>query len=120
MFAGDPEYGWTLTLQFLGFKPNTQEGEVMGFAAYGNPADEQEQQRVDKLSRLMDEYVQIDNGTIKVNEDFLYYGEFSEGRARVSPGKAASHAARQACSANSRRAGRRAARTGRSGWHCRC
>lgn len=80
--------GWVYSsvTEYLGFHTNAGEGEVMALAPYGKPRSPEEEQRVTLLRRFMDDFVQVNphDGTFRVNSEFLYYGEFLPGRARVT------------------------------------
>ncbi|HDZ77345.1 MAG TPA: hypothetical protein ENH41_04605, partial [Candidatus Omnitrophica bacterium] len=80
--------GWTYTsiTEYLGFKPNSGEGEVMGYAPYGKPRNAEEEERVDKLRGIMQEYIQInyEDGLFYTKAEFYYYGNMPESRQRVT------------------------------------
>ncbi|MBI2871340.1 MAG: ROK family protein [Candidatus Omnitrophica bacterium] len=77
---------WAAMTEYLGFRPTFAEGEVMGFAPYGEPRDETERGRVRKLRALFNDYVRFDyaTGQLSANPHYLYYGKMARGKVRVS------------------------------------
>lgn len=80
--------GWVYSsiTEYLGFRPESTEGEVMGLAAYGAPRSAVEDNRVSELKRFMNDYVAVNrnNGAFRVNSEFLYFGHRPPGRTRVT------------------------------------
>lgn len=80
--------GWMYiaVTEYLGFKPNSGEGEVMGFAPYGEPWDSVEMERVNKLEEIFRDYMRFDRetGTLVSNPEYYYYGEMVDGKNRIT------------------------------------
>ncbi len=80
--------GWVYSAvtEYLGFKPLSAEGEVMGLAPYGFPKDRQERERLGRLRRFMRRFIRIypESGRFGVNPEFVYYGPIAEGRVRIT------------------------------------
>jgi carbamoyltransferase len=77
---------WAAMTEYLNFRPTFSEGEIMGFAPYGEPRDEIERTRVERLRELFREYIYFDHrtGTFKTNPAYLYYGVIAPGKLRVT------------------------------------
>lgn len=80
--------GWvyaTIT-EYLGFKPSFDEGQVMGFAPYGEPWNSREIDRVKAFQNLFKEHVYFDTEkqSLIVNPDLNYYGIMMEGTKRIT------------------------------------
>jgi carbamoyltransferase len=80
--------GWmyaTIT-EYLGFKPSSEEGQVMGFAPYGEPVDAVEFQRVNDLFRFFEEFMTFDeeNGKLVSSPEFYYYGKMWNDKKRIT------------------------------------
>jgi ribulose-phosphate 3-epimerase len=54
---------WCAVTEYLGFKPSAEEGQVMGFAPYGEPWDSVEMARVNKLREIFKDYMRFDPET---------------------------------------------------------
>jgi len=79
--------GWVYSsiTEYLGFQPLNSEGEVMGLAPYGVPRTPDEAELGRDLRAFMGEFVQLaPRGLFRVNPEYVYFGEFSHGRKRVS------------------------------------
>jgi carbamoyltransferase len=78
--------GWVYVAmtEFLGFRPNSGEGQVMGFSPYGEPNGPIEEERVNKLQEVFDDYLYFKDGQIVVNPENLYYGEMVDGTKRIT------------------------------------
>ncbi|MDD5422654.1 MAG: carbamoyltransferase N-terminal domain-containing protein, partial [Candidatus Omnitrophica bacterium] len=80
--------GWVYCAitEYLGFKPSADEGQVMGFAPYGEPWNSAEMHRVTALRKIFAEYIKFDTATQKLAADpeYFYYGEMFEGKNRIT------------------------------------
>ena len=77
---------WAAMTEYLGFKPTLEEGQVMGFAPYGEPRNDTERKRVEELRKIFEEYIYFDpeKGELAANPAYLYYGKIAEGKIRVT------------------------------------
>ncbi|MBI5124597.1 MAG: hypothetical protein HZA72_04180, partial [Candidatus Omnitrophica bacterium] len=80
--------GWVYSAitEYLGFRPTFAEGEVMGFAPYGEPRDDVERERVERLREIFQDYIYFDSerGALVINPENLYYGEMAQGKTRIT------------------------------------
>jgi len=76
---------WAAAAEYTGFKPASQEGELMGFAAFGKPreGDAVEEARVKRIREFFDRLITVDNGVFHVDPEYIYYGE-RDGRIRIT------------------------------------
>ncbi|TAN62714.1 ROK family protein, partial [bacterium] len=77
---------WAAITEYLGFRPTFAEGEVMGFAPYGEPRDDIESARVAELRKIFQNYIYFDSqkGELVANPEYLYYGQIAKGKIRVT------------------------------------
>ena len=77
---------WATVTEYLGFKPTSDEGQVMGFAPYGEPWDSEETIRVQELRKIFKDFIWFDKTTESLisNPENYYYGEMVEGRERIT------------------------------------
>jgi carbamoyltransferase len=77
-YAIPDSLGWYYSAftQMLGFKPNMDEGKLMGLAPYGRPRAE--------YARKLERVVRLDDGRYAVDPSFTFYGEHQIGKGFAS------------------------------------
>ncbi|MBU1084117.1 MAG: hypothetical protein KKG84_03385, partial [Candidatus Omnitrophica bacterium] len=77
---------WCAITEYMGFMPSADEGQIMGFAPYGEPWDSAEMERVNKLREIFKDYMRFDTKQEKLisNPENYYYGEMVEGKTRIT------------------------------------
>lgn len=74
--------GWVYSsiTEFLGFKPHSQEGHVMGLSPYGKPKNKTERDLMKKVDQIFDQFLVVKkNGKYEVNPDLIWYGNHTYG-----------------------------------------